>query len=217
VRILEDRRLLLRRCGGNAMTARVFSALLCFTAITAERATAQDAVLPRSDGQSGLCEPFECETRIQQVFDAALFTGPIRIDALQLFNNVPHSAESFVEPARYRFRLSTTQVSSTTITTEFDANLGPDQRTVAVWTVSTFDIDFETSMTIRLKRPFVYDPAAGNLLLEITKNQTAGYGDGPIYVDGHDNAPGVALVTATFGVEVGKGMTIGFLDFVRGR
>ena len=53
------------------MTARLLLALLCFTAITAERATAQDAVLPRSDGQSGLCAPFGCETRIQQVFDAA--------------------------------------------------------------------------------------------------------------------------------------------------
>jgi hypothetical protein len=82
------------------MAGRVFVWLLCFTAITAERATAQDAVLPRSDGQSGLCEPFACETRIQQVFDAALFTGPIRINALPLFNHVPHSAEGFVEPAR---------------------------------------------------------------------------------------------------------------------
>ena len=53
------------------MTVRLLLALLCFTAITAERATAQDAVLPRSDGQSGLCAPFGCETRIQQVFDAA--------------------------------------------------------------------------------------------------------------------------------------------------
>jgi hypothetical protein len=76
---------------------------------------------------------------------------------------------------------------------------------------------FVTSITIRLKSPFVYDPAAGNLLLEITKDQTTGSDDGPIYADGTVNAPGVALVTATFGVEVGKGMTIGFLDFVRSR
>jgi hypothetical protein len=199
------------------MTARLFVALLCFTATTAERAMAQDAVLPRTDGQSGLCEPFECETRIQQVFDAALFAGPIRIDALQLFNNVSQGAEGFVEPARYRFRLSTTQVGSTTITTDFDANLGPDQRTVAGWTVSTFEVNFDKSITIRLKSPFVYDPAAGNLLLEIKKNRTAGFGDGPIYVDGSVNASGVAIVTRTFGVEVGKGMTVGFLDFVRSR
>lgn len=199
------------------MTMKVFLTLLCLAAITAERATAQDAVLPRSDGLSGLCEPFACETRIQQVFDAALFTGPIRIDALQVFNYFSQSAEFFVEPAHYRFRLSTTQVSSTTITTDFDANLGPDQRTVAEWTVSTFDVFFDTSITIRLKSPFVYDPAAGNLLLEITKDQTTGSDDGPIHADGTANAPGVALVTATFGVEVGKGMTIGFLDFVRSR
>jgi hypothetical protein len=63
----------------------------------------------------------------------------------------------------------------------------------------------------------VYDPAAGNLLLEITNTQTTGSDDGPIYADGSANAPGVALVTPTFGVEVGKGMTVGFLDFVRSR
>jgi hypothetical protein len=128
-------------------------------------------VLSRTDGRSGLCEPFECETRIQQMLDAALYAGPVRIDALQLFSNVPHSSEGFVEPACYRFRLSTTQVGSPAITTDFDANLGPDQRTVAGWTVSTFEMNFDTSIPIRLKSPFVYTLPQATCAL---KSQTIG-------------------------------------------
>jgi hypothetical protein len=194
---------------------KVLLTVLCLMAVASVPIQAQDVVYPRSDGRVGLCEPFECATRIQQVFDAFLFEGPIRIDALQFFNYVPHSAEGFVEPARYRFRLSTTQVDSTTITTQFDANLGPDRRTVAVWTVSTFDVNFDTAVTIRLRTPFRYDPRAGNLLLEITKSQSASIGDGPIYVDGTADAPGIALVTDRFGVEPRKGMSVGFVRFVR--
>jgi hypothetical protein len=67
----------------------------------------------------------------------------------------------------------------------------------------------------RFRTPFRYDPRAGNLLLEITKSQSASIGDGPIYVDGTADAPGIALVTDRFGVEPRKGMSVGFVRFVR--
>jgi len=51
----------------------------------------------------------------------------------------------------------------------------------------------------------------GNLLLEIKKDQTANYGDGPIYVDGSPTATGIALVSDQFGVQPSLGMSVGFV------
>lgn len=170
-----------------------------------------EIVIPEPDGRSGLCEPFECSTRIQQVFDASTFPSMIRIDALDLFNNFVQSAEGFVEPAHYQFFLSTTPASSTTVTADMDGNLGPNHRLVAEFTVADFDLFFSGALRIPLTAPFVYTPRQGNLLLEIRKDHTANFGDGPIFVDGTTNAVGVTLVTDQFGVQPALGMSIGFV------
>lgn len=58
---------------------------------------------------------------------------------------------------------------------------------------------------------FDYRPRKGNLLLEIRKDQTANFGDGPIYVDGNAHATGVTLITDAFGVQPDFGITVGFV------
>src|SRR4026208_1345650 len=85
----------------------------------------QDRVVtPEPDGNIGLGAPFSCGVRVQQVWDARLFPGAIRIEAITFFNNVHQSAESYIDPAHYRFLLSVTDASSDTITADFEGNYG---------------------------------------------------------------------------------------------
>ena len=167
----------------------------CFIAVAlmARPARADQITLPPLEGNSGSCWPFACATRIQTVFDAALFPSAMRIDTLTFFNTTDQSAEGFAEPARYRLSLSTTAKSSATIGGDFDANVGSDARQVAEFTIAGFDTFF-TTRTVPLASPFVFSPAAGNLLLEISKNQTGNFGDGGIFANVNTNARGVSTV-----------------------
>ena len=195
------------------MFKRIAAVVVCVAASAGlEAGHAQDQfVFPPADGRSGLCEPFECSTRIQQVIDAPNFPARMRIDALVIYNDVPHSAEGYVEPARYQFFLSETDVSSATITTDFDGNLGQNALPVIDWTVSDHSVFFTGGLTLPLSKPFVYDPRRGNLLIDIVKDHSSRDGDGPIYVDGTLDQDGVALVSDHFGIRPRSGMTLGFV------
>src|SRR4029453_1746565 len=143
-------------------------------------------VIPEPDGNIGLGFPFSCGVRGQQVWDAALFPGPLRIDALTFFNNFHQSAESYIDPAHYQFFLSVTAASSSTITADFEANRGRRFEQVAEMTVVGTSTGFSDgafgTLTLPLSKGFHYDPRKGNLLIEIQKDQSSCDGDGPIYV-----------------------------------
>jgi hypothetical protein len=188
----------------------------CLVALTlvARPARADQITLPPLEGNSGSCWPFACATRIQTVFDAALFPSAMRIDTLTFFNTTGQSAEGFVDPAQYRFSLSTTAQSSATIGGNFDANLGSDARQVAEFTVAGFDTFF-TTLTVPLTAPFMFSPAAGNLLLEISKNQTGNFGDGGIFANVNTNARGVSTVVDDLegtgpSIQRNVGLNVGF-------
>jgi hypothetical protein len=193
---------------------RIAGCLIAF-ALVAPPARADEITLPPLEGNSGSCWPFGCGTRIQTVFDAALFPSAMRIDALTFFNTTEQIAEGFAEPAHYRFSLSTTAKTSATIGGNLDANLGADARQLAEFTIDGFDTFF-TTKTVPLTSPFVFSPATGNLILEISKNQTGNFGDGPIYANVNTNAPGVSTVIDDLGggtglsIQRNVGLNVGF-------
>jgi hypothetical protein len=102
-------------------------------------------------------------------------------------------------------------VSSSTIAAPVDSNLGTDNRLVADFTIADFNTNFTTSFRIPLSSTFTYNPRRGNLLLEIRKDHTANFGDGPIYVDGTVHASGVQEVNDEFPRADGVAFTTGFV------
>jgi hypothetical protein len=161
-------------------------------------AQADEIKLVPPDPSLGLCEPFACATHVQQVFDAALFSSGITINMLTFFNLPPNASEGFVEPAQYRFSLSTTARSSTSLSRVFASNLGADAVQVLTWNVPGFTTGFQ-SLQLPLSSVFRYDPTLGNLLLDIQKDRTGNFGDGPIYADGSIQANGVAMLSNSLG------------------
>ena len=196
------------------MIMRVTLAVLLFTAVQKKP---DEIVAPQPELGLGICAPFGCDVRIQQVFDNTNFPARMRLEAIDLFNNQPNSAEGFIEPASYSVYLSTTSVSSASATADFDANVGPDALKVAAFTIADFSTSFTGTYRIPFAKWFNYIPRSnGNLLLEIRKDRTGDFGDGPIYVDGSVHAPGVTQITDEQGVQRGVAFTVGFVGRVLG-
>jgi hypothetical protein len=107
-------------------------------------------------------------TRYQQVYNQNLFTaGPITITEIDFFNTFNGGSTASISPNTYTFALSATSKAVNGLdTTNFDANLGPDNtqvyshfRNEVVAAGSTLAFVFDT--------PFTYDPSQGNLLMDI--------------------------------------------------
>ena len=88
---------------------------------------------------------------------------------------------------------------------------------MAAFTIADFSTSFTGTYRIPFAKWFNYIPRSnGNLLLEIRKDRTGDFGDGPIYVDGSIHAPGVTQITGEQGVQRGVAFTVGFVGRVLG-
>jgi hypothetical protein len=104
-------------------------------------------------------------TRYQQVYDDAKFgaTGPIDITAITFFNT---SGSGDFRTATYDFFLSTSNFPVNALdTVDLNNNPGPDQTLVGSFAL-TGPVG-PGPITFTLTTPFTYDPADGDLLLDI--------------------------------------------------
>lgn len=130
--------------------------------------------LENVEGDNALAVPINSPSsaRSQSLYMASNFAGPMTISKIAYrldsgaFSGVP------IDIADIQIKFST--FTGTTLSTTFAANTGSDERVVfsrgslhAVMTKSgppnTFDF------VVNLNNPFPYDPAAGGLLVDITK------------------------------------------------
>ena len=108
------------------------------------------------------CVPFGCAARAQFLYDKSYFADPLTIAAVTFFNSLD---EDLFDPAAYQFKLSTTTTSLDSLSTTFADNVGTNEQTF------TFANPTGTPAPAFsfIGTPFYYNPADGNLLLEIDK------------------------------------------------
>lgn len=122
---------------------------------------------------TGLCFPFGgCTplylTRYQQVYSAGAFGAPVWISAMSFSS----TAMPFPDPnamlgaATYTLRLSHTASTPNGLSAVPDQNLGTGTREIFAGFVGG-RIDPSRKLTFNLDDPYYYDPAAGNLLLDM--------------------------------------------------
>jgi hypothetical protein len=99
------------------------------------------------------------------VYDASFFSGPILIDTMTFYNSEFDSPDTF-DPATYTFKLSTTSAADGTLSSTMSANIGPDEAVFGVFAIGGGAVPASFSF---VGTPFLYDPSAGNLLLEVSK------------------------------------------------
>lgn len=141
--------------------------LILATALLSVAAYARADVLVGTPGPGAVqdCVPFGCAITSQFVFDSTYFSGPISITELTFFNSVPDSPDTF-DPGTYTFKLSTSTNDYLTPSATFANNVGADVQLFATVVLAGGPIPPVFSFS---GAAFNYNPANGDLLLEVDK------------------------------------------------
>jgi len=149
----------------------------------------------------------------QQVYAASAFSGPITITKIAFASSSNLTSGAGIATYNFNIGLSTTAVGPNNLSTNFAGNRGADF--VQVFSgplAATITRSDQFDMIIDIT-PFTYDPANGNLLLEVTLNSPTLFSGGSTlyYRAGNSssisraanpaNAPGGAFVTQGFGLQ----------------
>jgi hypothetical protein len=160
---------------------RSLAVAVAAAALSAATAAAQVTVGSAMPG-SGDCAPFGCTVRYQQVYGSGNFAGPMTITGLTFFNTAYHPGS--IAGGDYTVRLSTTGKAVNGLSSTFAENTGADVQTF--FTGALGGPIGGPSFTIA-GSAFTYDPALGNLLLDVSKT---GSGDAfSVYLDNQSSAP----------------------------
>src|SRR5436190_5839466 len=113
------------------------------------------------------CFPFGCEfgtaSRYQQVYSSAAFPGLILISEIQFYQ----MRSGDLNVGSFEFYLSTTSMPVNGLdVVDFDSNLGADNSAFAIVSFSGAHSAAPNVLSIA-GSPFLYNPASGNLLLDI--------------------------------------------------
>ena len=194
--------------------------LVCLALLMAIPAMADVTVgLPADSGQ-GNCFPWGCaySAEYQQVYTHTAFPGTVTITGLEFFNTQYNSSSTQLPTGNWAISLSTTSVGLNTISGNFAGNLGADNTAVwsgninQAWTVGN-------TLTITLSTPFTYNPANGNLLMDVVGSGVSLPG-GVTYFDTNSTSNVVSRVYCSSGVACTPGtQNYGYglvTDFVTG-
>jgi hypothetical protein len=123
---------------------------------------------------TGNCLPFGCPNsniglgapllEYQQVYSSAAFTGPVTITGILFYNTQDLPGVNSITSGTYTLSLSTTSKAVSGLSSTLSSNIGADQTVIFSGTgggiVPLGGIEFAGGS-------FFYDPAKGNLLLDV--------------------------------------------------
>jgi hypothetical protein len=177
--------------------------------VSAASATADTIVVPNTvaavEGNDSNFGPFfDNSVRYQQVYSASQFpslTAPLKITGISFRpdGSVSDPSLTLIFDS-VQIDLSTTSATPATLSTTFGDNVGADDRTVfdsfvfmhaPVTGPAGGPKDFTVSFSIT---PFIYDPAAGNLLMDVRAFESSGGISG--FLDAESGSPFTAHVDA---------------------
>lgn len=145
-------------------------------------ALADQVIGQPADSASGNCYPFGCgyNGEYQQVYSASAFSGPITIGELDFFNTQEAGATA-MNSGTWTISLSTTSADWNTLSGNYASNLGANNTVVFSGDLSQ-PWTFGKTLAIKLSKAFVYDPSAGNLLMDVYVSNATAPG-GSLYFD----------------------------------
>jgi hypothetical protein len=144
--------------------------------------------------------------RYQQVYNSSLFGGsPTSISSITFYSGgSPFGPNA---DGTYTLSLSTTAASVNGLDTDMANNVGPNDETFFSGTLPAYPSTPGGAMTFTIASPFLYDPSAGNLLLDIqisgvTNGSTALFvaQDGDFGTDSSRMVNGNAEGTSSYGL-----------------
>lgn len=140
------------------------------------------------DPGTGNCYPFGCAYggEYQQVYSSTQFSGSMTIGALDFYNTKFDSSATAMNTGTWTISLSTTSASVNGLGTPGSANLGADNTLVFSGNLSQ-PWTFGDTLHIALSQAFTYNPASGNLLMDVEVSDPSAPG-GYIFFDMQQNS-----------------------------
>jgi hypothetical protein len=142
----------------------------------------------------------------QQVYGASDFSGPILINDLEFFNTQFNSGSTSLPTGNWKIQLSTTQVGVNNITGNFANNEGNDITTVYDDNI-TQAWQFGNTLHLILGKSFLYDPAKGNLLMDVVTSGVTNPG-GSTFFDVNSTGGFFTRVYCSGGIACGSNGTV---------
>lgn len=129
------------------------------------------------------CIPFGCNAadRFQQIYAGSLFGTGFEITGIA-FPHTLHSISEMIDPAHYHIRLATTSQPVGSASTGFNANVGADATIVFSGPLAG-SVAQGSALSFTLPVSFVFNPASGDLILDVIKTGGVLFGDDGIYLD----------------------------------
>ena len=194
-----------------------FLIVLCFA--IAVPAFADVIVGLPPDPGTGNCFPYGCSynAEYQQVYNSGQFGGPITITGLDFYNTQFNSGATSMNSGTWTISLYTTPLDWNTIGSNYAANIAVSTGHL-VFTGNLFQPwTFGDTLAITLQTPFTYNPASGNLLMDVTCTGCSSPG-GSIFFDVHSGSNFMTRVYCPSGiacsdgvVDTGYGLVTGFI------
>lgn len=138
----------------------------------------------------GNCFPFGCaystygSGEYQQVYNSGQFATdtPITITSLEFYNTAFNFNATAMNSGNWTISLSTTPADWNTLVPNFASNLGGNNTQVFSGNLAQ-PWGFGKTLQINLSTPFIYDPLAGNLLMDVVATGTSDVGGSEIFFD----------------------------------
>lgn len=149
------------------------AALLMAVSVSLFAASSAQATVIVGSVDGGGCFPFGCNgsgisvgesIHYQQIYSSTAFAGPINIGSLTFYNSFSQYVGNRIG-GEYIFHLSTATVSVGAMSATLADNIGADNTLFFSGSLGTGSLAFTVVGT-----PFYYDPALGDLLLDIVVN-----------------------------------------------
>jgi hypothetical protein len=144
----------------------------------------------------------------QQVYSHGQFSGQIRITNLEFFNTTYDSGATAMPSGNWQISLSTTSADWNALSSTFASNIGADNTVVFNGNLSQ-SWAFGNTLAINLSTPFTYDPANGNLLMDVVGSGIFIVG-GNIFFDTNGANTFLGRVYSSGNVDNGRGLVTEF-------
>jgi hypothetical protein len=128
------------------------------------------------DAGNGNSFPFGTSSYVgeyQQVYTNTLFSSPVTVTGLDFFNTQSNTGATSLDSGNWTISLSETSANWNTLSTTYSANIGADNTQVFSGNLGQ-SWAFGDTLTINFATPFTYDPAGGNLLLNVNVSGVTG-------------------------------------------
>jgi hypothetical protein len=109
----------------------------------------------------------------QQVYSRSQFSNSITITNLEFFNTAFNSGATAMPSGNWQISLSTTSADWNSLSSTYASNIGADNTMVFNGNLSQ-PWTFGNTLSITLSTPFTYDPANGNLLMDVVGSGITG-------------------------------------------